>query len=153
MKSAPQILFVCAAGNSNSDNGFSETIPSSFELPNLITVGATDQAGDETSFTSYGKTVLVYADGYRVESFVPGGAKLPFSGTSAAAPAVVNLAGKLLALDPRLTPEEVIHLIVDGGIATSDGQRRNINPQRSIELLGARSVASSGAIHHQIPRK
>lgn len=139
LKSAPEILFVCAAGNSDSDNGFTEAIPSSFELPNLIAVGATDQAGDETSFTSYGKTVLVHASGYRVESFYPGGAKLRLSGTSMAAPAVVNLAAKLLALNPDLTPPELKRLIVAGSTASSDGRRHNINPRRSIELLRAQA--------------
>jgi len=71
LKSAPEILFVCAAGNGDSNNGFEQVIPASLELPNLLVAGAVDQAGDETSFTSYGKTVLVDADGYQVESYVP----------------------------------------------------------------------------------
>jgi Subtilase family len=45
--------------NADSDAGFLEAVPSALELPNLITVGATNQAGDATSFTSHGKTVVV----------------------------------------------------------------------------------------------
>ena len=71
MNTAPDTLFVTAAGNSDSDAGFLEDVPPSLELPNLIAVGATNQAGDATSFTSYGKTVVVYANGYHVESFIP----------------------------------------------------------------------------------
>ena len=63
IKSAPDILFICAAGNADSNSSFNEMIPSSFKLPNLLTVGAVDQAGDEASFTSYGETVLVDANG------------------------------------------------------------------------------------------
>ena len=37
-----------AAGNSDNDVNFDEVIPSSFDLPNMITVGAVDQAGEET---------------------------------------------------------------------------------------------------------
>jgi subtilisin family serine protease len=70
-----------------------------------------NQAGDETSFTSYGDTVVVDADGYNVESYVPGGSKLQLSGTSMASPNVVNLAAKLFALQPSLTPAQVIDLI------------------------------------------
>jgi hypothetical protein len=55
MNAAPDTLFVTAAGNSDSDAGFLEDVPPSLELPNLITVGATNQAGDATTFTSYGK--------------------------------------------------------------------------------------------------
>lgn len=139
LQSAPEILFVAAAGNSNSDNGFDEDIPSSFELPNLITVGAVDQAGDPASFTSYGKTVRVYANGYQIESVVPGGTRLRLSGTSMAAPAVVNLAAKILAVSPDLAPAEVIGLINDGATLSADGKRRIIDPRRSMKLIPGRS--------------
>ena len=48
----------------------------------------------------------VDANGYQVESFYPGGALIRESGTSMASPAVANLAAKLFALDPKLTPTE-----------------------------------------------
>ncbi|MDP9050318.1 MAG: S8 family serine peptidase [Acidobacteriota bacterium] len=135
IKSVPDILFICAAGNADSNSGFNEMIPSSFKLPNLLAVGAVDQAGDEASFTSYGDTVLVDANGYQVESTLPGGYKVRFSGTSMASPNTVNLAAKLLALDPKLTPEQVIHLIVSGASASADGRRHNIDEKHSVELL------------------
>ncbi len=108
IKRAPNTLFVCAAGNSNSDASFLGDVPPSLHLPNLVAVGAVDQAGEETSFTSYGETVLLDANGYQVPSYVPGGAVLMESGTSMASPNVVNLAAKLIALDPKLTPEQTI---------------------------------------------
>ncbi len=40
MKSAPEILFVAAAGNSDNDNQFDEMLPSGLNLPNMITIGA-----------------------------------------------------------------------------------------------------------------
>lgn len=138
LKSAPDILFICAAGNADADSGFDQDAPASFKLPNLLAVGAVDQAGDETSFTSYGATVLVDANGYQVPSNVPGGGTLELSGTSMASPNTVNLAAKLLALDPKLTPPEVIKLIVDGATPSADGRRHNIDPQRSVALLKAR---------------
>jgi hypothetical protein len=141
IKSAPEIVFVCAAGNAGGDAGFSDEIPAGFELPNLIAVGAVDQAGDETSFTSYGKTVLVDADGYHVESYVPGGGTLRLSGTSQAAPNVTNLAAKLIALDPHLTPRETIDLIRRGATPSSDGRRHNIDPKRSVQLLEKEEAA------------
>lgn len=139
IKSAPEVLFICAAGNADSNSSFNEMIPSSFKLPNLLTVGAVDQAGDEASFTSYGDTVLVDADGYQVKSVLPGGKEVRFSGTSMASPNVVNLAAKLIALDPKLTPEETIHLIVAGAATSADGRRHNIDPKRSVELLRQRA--------------
>ena len=133
--SAPDILFICAAGNANQNSSFDEDIPASIHLPNLIAVGAVDQAGDETSFTSYGPTVLVDADGYQVDSPIPGGTHVRLSGTSMASPNVVNLAAKLFALDPKLRPADVIRLIRDGATTSPDGRRRLIDPKRSIALL------------------
>lgn len=138
IKNAPGTLFVTAAGNSNSNAGFTEDVPPSLHLPNLISVGAVNQAGDETSFTSYGDTVLLDADGYNVESYVPGGTRLKLSGTSMASPNVVNLAAKLFALDPSLTPEEVIALMKQGATTSEDGRRHLIDEKKTVELLKAR---------------
>ena len=135
LKNAPDTLFVCAAGNSNGNAGFNADVPASLHLPNLLTVGAVNQAGDETSFTSYGDTVVVDADGFEVESFVPGGARLKFSGTSMATPNVVNLAAKLFALDSSLTPEAAIKLIREGATTSEDGRRHLIDEKKSVALL------------------
>ena len=89
----------------------------------------------KTSFTSYGKTVILDADGYRVESYVPGGTKLKESGTSMASPNVVNLAAKLIALDPKLTPEHTIALMKQGATPSADGRMHLIDPKATIELL------------------
>jgi hypothetical protein len=132
---APRTLFVCAAGNSDSNAGFNGDVPASLHLPNLITVGAVDQAGEETSFTSYGDTVKLHADGFQVESYVPGGTRLKFSGTSMASPNVVNLAAKLIALDPSLTPEQTIALMEKGADTSADGRIHLINPKATVALL------------------
>ncbi len=134
MKDAPEILFVNAAGNDNDDVAFEDYYPAAFDLPNLLVVGAVDKAGDVTSFTSFGKTVDVYANGYEVESYIPGGEKLAASGTSASSPNAVNLAAKLIAIDPSLNPPEVIDLITAGAEPNTEGLPV-MNPKRSLELL------------------
>lgn len=111
IRNAPDTLFVCAAGNADSDASFQQAVQAGLRLPNLITVGAVNQAGDETSFTSYGETVVVHANGYEVESYLPGGTRMKLSGTSMASPNVANLAAKLFTLDPTLTLPQVIELI------------------------------------------
>ena len=130
---APEILFVTAAGNSNNDPGFVEDVPAAIVLPNLLTVGAVDGAGDEAGFTSYGAMVKVHANGYQVESYLPGGRRVRLSGTSMAAPQVTNLAAKLLAVNPKLKPEEVIRIIVDTAERTPDGRRNLMNPKKALE--------------------
>jgi subtilisin family serine protease len=132
MRSAPEILFVAAAGNANADSSFDEAIPASLRMPNLLTVGAVDKAGDEAAFTSYGPTVAVHANGYEVESYIPGGTRLRMSGTSMASPNVANLAAKLLVLNPKLTPPEVIDRIRKTAEPTADGRRNLINPKKAV---------------------
>lgn len=136
---APQILFITAAGNSNQDASFAEDAPADIVLPNLLTVGAVDLAGDEASFTSYGKTVKVHANGYQVESFLPGGDRVALSGTSMASPQVANLAGKILAVNPALTPPQVIRIIVSTAEKTEDGRRVLINPKKALDIAAKRS--------------
>jgi subtilisin family serine protease len=94
--------------------------------------GAGDRAGDEASFTSYGPTVVVHANGYQVESVIPGGEKVAESGTSMAAPQVTNLAAKLLAVSPKLTPTQLIAIIRDTAEKTADGRRNLIHPAKAL---------------------
>jgi len=135
MRDASGVLFVIAAGNSDNNVEFDEVYPSSIKLPNVMIAGAVDQAGDETSFTSFGNSE-VFANGFEVESYVPGGAELKFSGTSMAAPNVANLAAKLWAVYPDLSVAQVRQLIVDGADAKQAGDRtiRLMNPKRTFEL-------------------
>jgi subtilisin family serine protease len=141
MASAPGILFVTAAGNSNSDSTFGEVTPAGLVLPNLITVGAVDKAGDEAPFTSYGPTVKVHANGYQVDSYFPGGDRVVLSGTSMSSPQVANLAAKILAVNPKLKPPEVIAIITQTAEKTSDGRRTLINPAKAVAAAQAKRAA------------
>ena len=138
IESAPEILFVPAAGNADEDAEFAEDMPASFELPNVLTAAAVDRAGDETGFTSFGPSVDVHANGFEVESYIPGGETMPLSGTSMSAPNVVNLAAKLLALEPTLTTSELRALILDGADRMEGDRRVLLNPKQSVELLRER---------------
>jgi subtilisin family serine protease len=143
VKKAPNTLFVIAAGNADNDVKFDEIFPSSFKLPNVVVVGAVDQAGDQTSFTSFGD-IDVYANGYEVESTLPGGERIRLSGTSMAAPQVTNLAGQLWAIHPKLSVAEVKRLIVEAADAKKVGDRtiRLLNQKGSLALAGASGAAA-----------
>ena len=138
-RSAPEILFVTSAGNANQDSTFAEAIPADFVLPNLITVGAVDKSGDEAPFTSYGPTVKVHANGYQVESYLPGGDRVALSGTSMSSPQVTGLAAKMLAVNPKLKPAEIIAIIVKTAEKTADGRRNLLHPAKAVEAAKARA--------------
>jgi subtilisin family serine protease len=135
IQDTPEILYVNGAGNDNDDVLFEDFYPTSFDLPNILVAGAVDQAGDETAFTSFGERVDIYANGYEVMSYLPGGDSMAASGTSMSSPQAANLAAKLFALEPSLTPVEVIDLIVRGADESSDGRFLLMNPMRSVALL------------------
>ncbi len=136
IESCPNILFVVAAGNDDSDVSFHRTIPSSYEMPNVLVVGAVDQEGKRTNFTSMGDNVVVYSNGFEVESYVPGGERMALSGTSMASPNVMNLAAKLVAMKPDLTPPEIIALIEKGADQLPDQPKlKLINPKATAALL------------------
>jgi hypothetical protein len=139
--SAPEILFVAAAGNSNADAAFEEAIPADIVLPNLLTVGAVDKAGDEAAFTSYGPTVRAHANGYQVDSYLPGGDRVAFSGTSMAAPQVAGLAAKMLAVNPKLQPAELIAIILRTVEKTPDGRRFLVHPGNAIAAAKAKTAS------------
>ncbi len=136
LESTPDILYIVAAGNDDNDVEFDRVIPSSYDLPNVLVVGAVDQAGDPTGFTSGGRTVVVYANGFEVDSYVPGGDRLAMSGTSMASPNVCNLAAKLMTIDPGLTPTKIVELIEKGADANPEHPEiKRINPRSSVELV------------------
>jgi len=134
MAGSPDILFCVAAGNSDSDVEFDVSIPANFDIPNMIVVGAVDQAGDPTSFTSGGENVVVYASGFEVDSYVPGGERMKMSGTSMASPQVCNLAGKLFAVNAGNTPAEVKTIIEETATPHADEpQIRLVHPAAAVE--------------------
>lgn len=132
---AEDILFITSSGNSDEDSEFYEAIPSSFDLPNILTVGAVDQTGEETSFSSFGENVDVHANGFDVESYVPGGDILKMSGTSMSSPNVANLAGKIWAINPDLSVEDVKNYIISYSDVSEDGRIILMNPKASINAV------------------
>jgi len=77
--SYPNVLFIAAAGNGgednlgdSNDNPLYSEYPASFDLPNIISVAASDQADNLTYFSNYGLTsVDVAAPGANILSTIP----------------------------------------------------------------------------------
>ncbi len=97
------ILFVCAAGNSNSDTSIAPMYPAAFALSNVISVTAVDNNGSLAGFANYGKTVDLAAPGVGILSTLPGNQYGLRSGTSQAAPFVTGTAALVQSQYPDLT--------------------------------------------------
>ena len=66
------LLFIAAAGNAASDNDFYAHYPSSYDLPNVIAVSATDRADDLAFFANFGRhTVHLGAPGHEIRALSP----------------------------------------------------------------------------------
>jgi subtilisin family serine protease len=131
-RSAPDILFIAGAGNEDEDVDFVRSFPAGLNLPNLITVGAVDVALQPAGFTSYGKSIDLYANGFEVPSKAPTGLPINISGTSLAAPQVTNLAGKLFAVNPKLTAAQVRQIMEETSTLEGDKKLRVINPKAAL---------------------
>jgi subtilisin family serine protease len=110
MDETPQILYVCAAGNEGSNlDGPYDFYPAEFDLPNVLTVGWSDQYDQRSESSNYGaESVDVFAPGQSIASTVPwtgfpGSSYNYMSGTSMAAPHVAGIAALMLADDPSMT--------------------------------------------------
>jgi subtilisin family serine protease len=76
--------------------------------------------------------VLLHANGFEVDSSIPGGGRLKMSGTSMASPNAANLAAKILAVNPKLSPPQVIAIMRETSDTTADGRRFLIDPKKAI---------------------
>jgi subtilisin family serine protease len=73
-------IFVAAAGNASTDNEVTHSYPSDYDLDNIISVAATNQDDELTSFSNFGTTsVDVAAPGVNIYSTVDEAAVLNYS--------------------------------------------------------------------------
>ena len=109
------ILFVAAAGNDSNNNDNRPSYPASYDVPNVVSVAASDNKDQMAYFSNSGiRTVHVAAPGVDVWSSVPGGRYQNMSGTSMATPHVAGLAALIKGAIPDATSAQVRSRIING---------------------------------------
>lgn len=102
------ILFVAAAGNATTNNDRNPHYPSSYNVPNVVSVAALDRYDQLAKFSNYGvKSVAIAAPGVDILSTWLGNAYEEKSGTSMATPVVSGVAALILAENPRMSVDEL----------------------------------------------
>ena len=102
------ILFVAAAGNSSVSNDRSPHYPSSYNVPNVVSVAALDRNDQLATFSNWGvKSVAVAAPGVDILSTWLGNAYEEKSGTSMATPVVSGVAALIVSQHPRMSVDDL----------------------------------------------
>jgi subtilisin family serine protease len=101
-------LFVAAAGNSSSNSDQFPAYPASYDLPNIVSVAATNHLDNLSSFSNFGAvTVDLAAPGESVLSTVRNNGYAVFSGTSMATPHVAGVAALAWSINDTATHTEI----------------------------------------------
>jgi large repetitive protein len=154
-------LFVAAAGNNGTDNDSSPTYPASYDMPNVVSVAATDNNDNRAFFSNIGRrSVDLGAPGVDIYSTWPGGGYQYLSGTSMATPHVTGAAALAKAAFPAASAVGLKALLLGTvdpkpalATTTSSGGRLNIGnavacnatPQVWIDEPGPGFVVDVGA--------
>ena len=146
---------MCAAGNSSRNNDTTPHYPSDYDLPNVISVGATGPTKRLSGYSNYGTSVDIAAPGgdadfgasayiystYRAAT--PGqGAYRGIQGTSMAAPVVTGAIGLVASQNPALTAAELKSLLLSSADTVS-ALTPYVNQGRFLNI-GAMAAAVAG---------
>ncbi|WP_258724374.1 S8 family serine peptidase [Cellulomonas sp. NS3] len=133
------VVVVVAAGNDGSDVA---QYPAAYapQVAGVLAVGATDDDGALTDFSSWGDWVSIAAPGSRIVGPAAGGGYAQADGTSLAAPFVSGTAALVLARTPGATPA----LVEDRLVSTArDAGPRGVDPFYGRGVLDAAAAVDS----------
>jgi len=121
------VLIVHAAGNDSKDIDFENNFPNDSDdkvtefADNMITIGALNyEYGPKivARFSNYGKlNVDVFAPGVKIYASTPNNTYKLLQGTSMASPNVAGVAALIRSYYPKLTAQQVKHILMDSGVA------------------------------------
>ncbi len=107
-------LFVAAAGNAGANNDTTSSYPANYDLPNVISVAATNNKDNLASFSNFGaKNVDLAAPGVDIVSTYPENNYGYMSGTSMAAPHVTGVAALIKSQNTSLDDAQMRSRILE----------------------------------------
>ena len=151
------ILFVVTAGNDAIDNDVDPGYPGSFDLPNLISVAATDRLDALSISSNFGaSTITMAAPGVGILSTTNGNTYSVMNGTSTAAPYVSGAAALLLAANPNLTIAQLKGMLIFNGdplpsLAGKTLTGRRLNVAGSLQALAENDTTPPGTVARASP--
>ncbi len=108
------VVVVCSAGNNGRDLSSTPYYPASFATKNLISVAASDNLDQLTSWSNWGRKINVAAPGTDILTTQMGGGYWNVTGTSAAAPIVTGIVGLLKTFRPGANTQQIAKAITEG---------------------------------------
>ncbi|MFE1753058.1 S8 family peptidase [Streptomyces anandii] len=126
------VTYTVAAGNHGGPAG----LYSPADVPQAITVGATDSHDARAAFSDYGSALDLFAPGVSITSAwcTSDTARATFSGTSMAAPHAAGAAALYLAAHPRATPAQVADALAGAAAAVRIADAGPGSPDRILQV-------------------
>ena len=112
IKQNEDIIFVCAAGNSNLDLDENKVFPASYQLDNVISVMGIDNQGKIYDLSGFGSAVTIAAPGKDIWVTLPENDQEFVDGTSVSTAFVSATVALMKMLNPELTPKEIKNILI-----------------------------------------
>lgn len=142
---AADVATVIASGN----NGWTDSISGPGCVSSAVTVGATDDLDNVTSFSNMHGMVDLLAPGATIESAIPDGGYTSFDGTSMAAPHVAGAWAVLRQQYPDKGVNEILQILSDSGRPVADTRAGGSVTRPRIDfaaLFGPSALISPGTV-------
>ena len=125
------IIFMAAAGNESTNNDVQPSYPANYDLPNIVSIAASNEADGLAFFSNYGKnTIDLSAPGTNILSTTTGNSYDTLNGTSFSVPYVSGLAALVLSKFPGLSVSQLKDRIMRTVDVNADLQGKTITGGR-----------------------